>query len=61
MLFILEKELFIRRFMLAAFILAMLGPWSFDLISVPVQFPCGGPLQGAMYGLTEDEIRIVES
>lgn len=43
MLFTLEKERFLRKLILAAFILAMLGPWSFDLLGVPAQFPCNGP------------------
>jgi len=42
MIFNLEKEGFLRKLILAAFILAMLGPWSFDLLSVPAQFPCEG-------------------
>lgn len=43
MLFILEKKSSLRKLILAAFILALLGPWSFDLVSVPAQFPCEGP------------------
>lgn len=39
---ILEKEGFLRKMILALFVLAMLGPWSFDLLHVPAPFPCGG-------------------
>jgi len=42
MLFNLEKEGFLRKLILAAFVLAMLGPWSFDLVNIPAQFPCEG-------------------
>ena len=42
MSFMLEKEGFLRKVVLALFVLAMLGPWSFDLLHVPAQFPCDG-------------------
>jgi hypothetical protein len=42
MSFILEKEGFLRKMILALFVLAMLGPWSFDLLHVPAQYPCDG-------------------
>jgi hypothetical protein len=42
MSFILEKEGFFRKMILALFVLAMLGPWSFDLLHVPAQYPCDG-------------------
>lgn len=42
MSFILAKESFLRKLILGTFILAMLGPWSYDLVSVPAQFPCNG-------------------
>lgn len=40
MSFVQEKEGFWRKVGLAGFVLAMLGPWSFDLIHVPAQFMC---------------------
>jgi hypothetical protein len=40
MSFVLEKEGFWRKVVLAGFVLAMLGPWSFDLIHVLAQFTC---------------------
>ena len=43
MSFVLAKESFLRKFILGAFVIAMLGPWSFDLVGVPAQFPCGFP------------------
>lgn len=42
MSFILEKESLLRKLIMAGFLLAMLGPWSFDLVGVPAQFPCKG-------------------
>jgi hypothetical protein len=42
MSFVHEKEGFWRKMVLALFALAMLGPWSFDLLHVPAQYPCGG-------------------
>lgn len=42
-MFILEKEGIFRKLTLVGLLLAMLGPWSFDLVSVPAQFPCDGP------------------
>ena len=42
MSFILEKEGLLRRIIPGGFLLAMLGPWSFDLVGVPAQFACNG-------------------
>jgi len=43
MSFIVENKVGGRKFALALFIIAMLGPWAFDLLSVPAQFPCSTP------------------
>jgi hypothetical protein len=43
-----------RTLILALFILSMLGPWTFDLINVPAQYPCDTPfvrLYGDFCGL----------
>jgi len=38
-----KNEDFWRKLVLALFILSMLGPWAFDLLNVPAQYPCGWP------------------
>lgn len=43
MSFLIEKSVLRRRFVLALLIVSMLGPWSFDLLNVPAQYPCGKP------------------
>ena len=32
-----------RWFVLVLFVISMLGPWAFDLLSVPAQYPCEKP------------------
>jgi hypothetical protein len=43
MSFIVENKVRLRIFILALFIIAMLGPWTFDLINVPAQYLCDEP------------------
>jgi hypothetical protein len=43
MSFIVENKVLLRKLVVAMFVISMLGPWSFDLLSVPAQFPCGYP------------------
>lgn len=43
MSFIVENKVLWRSLVLAAFILSMLGPWAFDLINVPAEYPCDKP------------------
>lgn len=43
MSFIAENKVFWRKLVLVLFIIAMLGPWMFDLLNVPAQYPCGKP------------------
>jgi ABC-type Na+ efflux pump permease subunit len=43
MSFITGNTVFWRMFILALFIISMLGPWAFDLLHVPAQYPCGKP------------------
>ena len=43
MSFIVENKAGWRKFVLTLFIISMLGPWGFDLLSVPAQFPCSIP------------------
>ena len=43
MSFIVENTVLGRKFALALFTISMLGPWAFDLLGVPAQFPCSSP------------------
>ena len=43
MSFIKENKVLWRKLVPALFIISMLGPWVFDLLNVPAQFPCGKP------------------
>lgn len=43
MSFIVENKVWLRMFVLALFIISMLGPWAFELINVPAQYPCDKP------------------
>ncbi len=41
--FITGNKVLWRTFILAVFILSLLGPWAFDLINVPAEYPCDKP------------------
>jgi hypothetical protein len=41
--FIAENKALWRKLVPVLFIVAMLGPWMFDLLNVPLQYPCGRP------------------
>jgi len=43
MSFIEENKVLWRKLVPVLFIIAMLGPWMFDLLNVPAQYPCGRP------------------
>jgi hypothetical protein len=43
MSFIAENKVLWRKLVPVLFIIAMLGPWMFDLLNVPAQYPCGRP------------------
>jgi hypothetical protein len=43
MSFIIENNVLRRKLVLALFIVSMLGPWTFDLLNVPAQYPCDMP------------------
>jgi hypothetical protein len=43
MSFIVENKVLLRKLVVALFGISMLGPWAFDLLGVPAQFPCGFP------------------
>jgi hypothetical protein len=43
MSFIAENKVLWRKLVLALLIISMLGPWTFDLLNVPAQYPCGKP------------------
>ena len=43
MSFMTENKVLWRILILALFIISMLGPWAFDLLNVPAQYPCGKP------------------
>ena len=43
MSFIAENKVLWRKLVLALFIISMLGPWTFDLLNVPAQYPCDKP------------------
>lgn len=43
MSFIAENKVLWRKLVPALFIISMLGPWTFDLLNVPAQYPCGKP------------------
>ena len=43
MSFITENKVLWRILILALFMISMLGPWAFDLLNVPAQYPCGKP------------------
>ncbi len=54
MSFIVKNNVWWRIFVLALFIIAMLGSWTFDMINVPAQYPCDLPfvrLYGDFCGL----------
>lgn len=39
-----ENKVFWRGFILALLIVSMLGPWAYDKISVPAEYPCEWPV-----------------
>ena len=43
MSFIAENKVLWRKLVPVLFIISMLGPWMFDLLNVPAQYPCGKP------------------
>lgn len=43
MSFVVESKVLGRKLALVLFIISMLGPWAFDLLSVPGEFPCSAP------------------
>jgi hypothetical protein len=43
LLLIIENKVRWRKFVLALFVISMLGPWAFDLLNVPAQYPCDKP------------------
>jgi len=43
MSFITGNTVVLRWLVLALLIVAMLGPWAFDLLNVPAQYPCDKP------------------
>lgn len=43
MTFITGNAVVLRRLILALLVVAMLGPWAFDLLNVPAQYPCEKP------------------
>jgi hypothetical protein len=43
MSFIVENKVLFRKLVVAMFVISMLGPWAFDRLGVPAQFPCGYP------------------
>ena len=43
MSFIFENNVLRRKLVLVLFIVSMLGPWTFDLLNVPAQYPCDMP------------------
>ena len=43
MTFIVENKALFRKLVIAMFVMSMLGPWAFDLLNVPAQFPCSYP------------------
>lgn len=43
MSFIVKNKVLLRALAMALFVISMLGPWAFDLLSVPAQFLCGYP------------------
>jgi hypothetical protein len=43
MSFIAENKVLWRKLVPALFIISMLGPWMFDQLNVPAQYPCGKP------------------
>jgi hypothetical protein len=43
MSFIAKNKTSWRTLVLALFIISMLGPWAFDLLNVPAQYPCEKP------------------
>ncbi|TAH52453.1 MAG: hypothetical protein EYC68_06670 [Chloroflexota bacterium] len=43
MSFIAKNKIWFRLIGMTLFIIAMLGPWAFDLINVPAQYPCHTP------------------
>jgi len=40
---IIENKVWWRKLVLALFVISMLGPWAFDLLNVPAQYPCDMP------------------
>jgi hypothetical protein len=43
MSFIADNKALWRKLVPVLFIISMLGPWIFDLLNVPAQYPCGKP------------------
>jgi hypothetical protein len=43
MSFFTENKVLWRKLVLALFIISMIGPWTFDLLNIPDQYPCGNP------------------
>jgi hypothetical protein len=43
MSFIAENKDLWRKLVTVLFLISMLGPWMFDLLNVPAQYPCGRP------------------
>lgn len=43
MSFFAENKVLWRKLVPALFIISMLGPWMFDLLNVPAQYPCSKP------------------
>jgi len=43
MSFIAENKVLWRKLVPVLFIISLLGPWMFDLLNVPAQYPCGRP------------------
>ena len=53
MSFVVKNKGLWRKFVLILFLLSMLGPWAFDQLNVPAQYPCAPPsirLQGDFCG-----------
>jgi len=61
MSFIVEDKVFWHRIILALFILSLLGPWMYDRINVPAEYPCEKPfirLEGDFCGYPMSEFLI---
>ena len=56
-----ENKVFWRKIILALFILSLLGPWMYDRINVPAEYPCEKPfirLEGDFCGYPMSEFLI---